>query len=217
LAHKKILEAELEGYSIRLNKKPPAITYRKKDKGGVSVSTTVPGGLTHLDNDMIKSILAEYRIHNADLSFRCDATPDELIDVISEIEPIYIPCVYVLNKIDAITIEELDVLARIKHCVPISAEHEWNFDDLLATMWEKLDLTRIYTKPKGQLPDYDQPVVLKSGKNTVEDFCMSIHKTMVRQFKCALVWGRSAKHAPQRVGLSHVLCDEDVVQIVKKV
>ena len=33
----------------------------------------------------------------------------------------------------------------------------------------------------------------------------------------ALVWGSSVKHQPQKVGKDHVVCDEDVVQIVKKV
>lgn len=33
----------------------------------------------------------------------------------------------------------------------------------------------------------------------------------------ALVWGSSVKHQPQKVGIEHVLNDEDVVQIVKKV
>lgn len=33
----------------------------------------------------------------------------------------------------------------------------------------------------------------------------------------ALVWGSSVKHQPQKVGKDHLLCDEDVVQIVKKV
>lgn len=33
----------------------------------------------------------------------------------------------------------------------------------------------------------------------------------------ALVWGASVKHQPQKVGIEHVLNDEDVVQIVKKV
>ena len=39
---------------------------------------------------------------------------------------------------------------------------------------------------------------------------------MVSEFNYALVWGKSVKHNPQRCGLSHVLNDEDVVQIVTK-
>ena len=38
------------------------------------------------------------------------------------------------------------------------------------------------------------------------------HPPQVREFKYALVWGVSAKHYPQRVGLSHGLADEDVIQ-----
>ena len=30
------------------------------------------------------------------------------------------------------------------------------------------------------------------------------------------MWGASTKHNPQRCGLSHLLADEDVIQIVKK-
>jgi hypothetical protein len=41
LGHKKILENELEGYGIRLNVRPPQITFRKKEKGGLSISSTV--------------------------------------------------------------------------------------------------------------------------------------------------------------------------------
>lgn len=51
---------------------------------------------------------------------------------------------------------------------------------------------------------------------TVEDFCIHIHKNLVNQVKYALVWGTSARHYPQHCGLSHVLHDEDAVQIVKK-
>lgn len=29
---------------------------------------------------------------------------------------------------------------------------------------------RVYTKPKGKMPDYSAPVVLRSSKCTVEDF-----------------------------------------------
>ena len=61
------------------------------------------------------------------------------------------------------------------------------------------------------------PVVLQSDKSTIEDFCKSIHKQIIKSFKYAQVWGSSVKHNPQRVGKEHVLHDEDVVQIIKKV
>lgn len=35
-------------------------------------------------------------------------------------------------------------------------------------MWDRLDLVRIYTKPKGKQPDYSSPVVLKRARCTVE-------------------------------------------------
>lgn len=57
---------------------------------------------------------------------------------------VYIPCIYILNKIDQISIEELDIIYRIPHAVPISAHHKWNFDDLLEKMWEYLNLVRMY-------------------------------------------------------------------------
>lgn len=37
---------------------------------------------TYLDNDSVKSILSEYKISNADVVLRQDATEDDLIDVI---------------------------------------------------------------------------------------------------------------------------------------
>lgn len=44
LGDKKVIEGELEGFGIRLNKKPPAITFRRKEKGGISITHTVPYG-----------------------------------------------------------------------------------------------------------------------------------------------------------------------------
>lgn len=56
---------------------------------------------------------------------------------------VYIPCIYVLNKIDQISIEELDIIYKVPHCVPISAHHRWNFDDLLEKIWDYLKLVRM--------------------------------------------------------------------------
>ncbi|XP_013402597.1 GTP-binding protein 128up-like isoform X1 [Lingula anatina] len=214
LQHKRLIEHELEGFGIRLNKTPPNIVFRKKEKGGINLQQMVPQ--SELDADVVKTILAEYKIHNADITLRYDATPEDLIDVV-EGNRVYIPCIYVLNKIDQISIEELDIIHKVPHTVPISAHHKWNFDDLLEKMWEYLNLVRIYTKPKGQLPDYRSPVVLRSGNTSIEDFCNKLHRTIIKEFKYAIVWGTSVKYQPQKVGKDHILQDEDVVQIVKKV
>ena len=93
------------------------------------------------------------------------------------------PCIYVLNKIDQITIEELDILSQIPHNCPISAQDEWNLDELLEMIWNYLKLVRIYTKPKGQIPDYDDPVVLRISNRSVEAFCNRIHRGIMKQFK----------------------------------
>jgi developmentally-regulated GTP-binding protein 1 len=61
-------------------------------------------------------------------------------------------------------------------------------------MWTYLDLDRIYTKPKNCIPDYDSPVVLKKG-SSVGDFCRSVHKDLLNNFKFAIVWGSSGRCA----------------------
>jgi small GTP-binding protein len=216
LTHKRLIEHELEGFGIRLNREPPKITFRKKDKGGISFTPNNNGETTFLDEETVKNILSEYKIQHADVKLHEDSTDEELIDVI-EGSRIYVPCIYAINKIDQITVEELDLLTKMKHYVPVSAHKEWNLDGLLETVWDYLDLVRVYTKPRGVNPDYDDPVVLPRKACSVEDFCNRLHKGIMRSFKQALVWGLSVKHRPQKVGKEHILEDEDVVQIVKKV
>ena len=50
LVDKKVIETELEGFGIRINKQPPNIVFKKKDKGGIAITSTVP--LTHIDHDV---------------------------------------------------------------------------------------------------------------------------------------------------------------------
>ena len=132
MTHKFKIEYELEGFGIRLNKQPPDIVVKKLDKGGISITKSV--NLTKLNDDMIIQILKEYRLGSAEVNFRCDASVDELIDVL-EGNWIYIPCLYVLNKIDAISVEELDLLDQVPHYVCISAKDRWNIDELIERIW----------------------------------------------------------------------------------
>lgn len=129
-------------------------------------------------------IAKEYKIINANIYFNADANVDDLIDTI-EGNRVYVPCLYVLNKIDKISMEELEILDKIPHYVPISGYNGWNFDELLETIWDYLDLIRVYTKPKGQIPDYDRPVILSRKNSNVMDFCRKIHKSLLTDFKSA--------------------------------
>ncbi|ETO14115.1 developmentally regulated GTP-binding protein 1 [Reticulomyxa filosa] len=213
LQHKKIIEEELEGFGIRLNKKPPKIKIKKLEKGPVNIIKIVKQ--THLDDQLITKLCKEFRYNSAEVTIRQDATMDDLIDAL-EGNRIYIPCLYVLSKIDKISIEELTMLSKIPHVIPISGKDEWNMQELLEEIWKELKMIRVYTKPKGQIPDLDDPVILSKDKCTIEDFCLKIHKRLAEEFNYAWVWGTSAKFNPQKVGKNHKLDDEDVVQIVKK-
>jgi len=62
-----------------------------------------------------------------------ETTQDQLIDVI-EGNRAYIPALYVFNKIDAITIEELDILDQLPNYVPISSFHKWNIEGKVAAI-----------------------------------------------------------------------------------
>ena len=81
-----------------------------------------------------------------------------------------------------------------------------------------LGLVRVYTKKKGCQPDFTDPLILTQGRNgtTVRAAIMQIHKSLLKDLNYAFVWGKSVKYSPQKCGLNHELCDEDVVQIVKK-
>jgi len=214
LTHKNIIERELYGFGIRLNQQPPEILFKRKDKGPINFQAMVSQSV--LTQELVVSICKEYRIMSCDVFARCDATIDQLIDVI-EGNRKYIPAIYVLNKIDQLTIEELDIIDQMPHHVPISAAHEWNLEELMESIWEYTRMIRIYTKPKGEIPDYGAPVVLHEQSPSIENFCDRLHKQIISQFKYAWVWGSSVRHQPQKCGKDHILSDEDVVQIVKKI
>ncbi|CDS12492.1 Putative Developmentally-regulated GTP-bindingFT protein 2 [Lichtheimia ramosa] len=209
---RELLEAELEAVGIRLNQSFPNVSFKIKKAGGISFNATVK--LNYLDAKMVQNILHDYKIFNADIVIREDITVDQFIDVILGNRR-YIKCIYCYNKIDQITMEELDRLAREPNTVVVSCEQDLNMDYLVETIWKKLNLMRVYTKRRGELPDFDDGLIVRNGA-TIEHVCHAIHRSLAQSFRYALVWGTSTKHNPQRVGINHLVHDEDVVQVVKK-
>lgn len=215
VTHKKIIEQELFNFGIRINQEPPEVKFTKKESGGVGYQEMCKQ-TQGMNAEVLRLVCKEYKINSAEFIVREDITVDQLIDVI-EGNRAYIPVLYIFNKIDAITIEELDVLDRLDNVVPISSQHKWNLEELMEEIWDRTSMLRIYTKPKGQIPDYEEPVILHAENPTIEEFCNRLHRNLLSEFSHAWVWGKSAKHQPQRCGKDHVLCDEDVVQLCKKI
>jgi hypothetical protein len=144
--HRNILSRELETMGIRLNKKPPGIYYRKKATGGIKFNATCSLSMMgDCPQDACARILGSYRIFNAEVLFREDCSLDDLIDVI-EGNRKYVRCLYIYNKIDTLSIEEVDELARKPDSVVISIYMDLNLDFMLQKMWDYLGLIRIYTK-----------------------------------------------------------------------
>ncbi len=212
--HLDLIEKELYNAGLRLNQKNPDVNVTKKGKGGISINSTTL--LTHLNENLIKSIASEFVI-NADITIREDITEDQLIDSFSR-NRVYVPAIVIINKKDLITQETLnELIKKIEekewYVVPISAEKGNGLDKLQEIIFSYLKLIRVYLKPVGKQTDYEQPMILREG-DTVEDACKKLHRDFKSKFRYASISGPSAKHDVQKVGLEHILKDEDILTIV---
>jgi small GTP-binding protein len=204
------IREELAGIGIRLDEEPPKIYIGKKLRGGIEINSTVP--LTKLNEKMIVGMLNEYGMHNGSIVFREDASVDQLIDVLAGNRK-YNCSLVVLNKVDMVGREYLN---EIKFdYVPVSAEKMQNIEGLKRAIFDRLQMMRVYTKPRMDVADLKEPMMMRTGA-TIRDACGKLHRDLARDFKYALVWGKSAKFPGQKVGLQHVLQDGDVFSIIKK-
>jgi ribosome-interacting GTPase 1 len=204
------IREELAGIGIRLDEEPPKIFITKKPKGGVEMNATVP--LTKLNERMVVGLLNEYGIHNANVVFREDASVDQLIDVLAGNRR-YSRSLVVLNKVDMVSPEYLKQIPF--RFVPVSAEKAQNVEVVKEEIFRGLRLMRVYTKPRMDVADLKEPMMMRTG-STIGDACNRLHRDLARDFKYALVWGKSAKFLGQKVGLTHVLQEGDIFSIIKK-
>jgi ribosome-interacting GTPase 1 len=86
-------------------------------------------------------------------------------------------------------LEEVNRLAHEPDTVVVSCEDDLNLDYLVETIWRKLNLMRVYTKKRGELPDFEDGLIVRNGA-TIEHVCHAIHRTLASSFRYALVWVR---------------------------
>ena len=75
---------------------------------------------------------------------------------------------YCYNKIDMLPIAEVDRLARLPYSHVMSCNMRLNLDGLKDRIWQELNMVRVYTKKKGQFPDFKDPLVITPQRGNRE-------------------------------------------------
>lgn len=204
-----VIKKELYDSNFRLDISPPDIKITKKSFGGISVDSTKQ--LKILNKSLVKSILEEFRVLNADVLIREDPDIDRLIDSLKS-NRVYVPSLIVINKSDLIDQKrEAELKKNFPNSVLISCEKKKGLEELKIKIWEKLGLIRIYMKPIGKEPDMKEPLIMKKG-TTPLDIARKINRKWEGALKYAKVWG-SSKFAGQALGPDYKLKDKDIVEI----
>jgi len=213
---------ELYNVGIRLDRFPPLIRMSLLKSGGISLSSTVE--LKSIDLEMAKSICKEFRVINAQIIAHQDITPEDLIDYLNG-NCAYIPSLVVCNKMDVATVEQEKFLQQIekegRQVIRISAETGMNLDYLKEEIFKKLDLIRIYLKPKGEKADLIEPLIVPRNSK-VSQVATKIHRDFLDRFRYAFVQHATKNEEDKipivekrkwKVGLDYILEDHDVLQI----
>ncbi|MFC2082789.1 GTPase [Candidatus Bipolaricaulota bacterium] len=82
---------------------------------------------------------------------------------------------------------------------------------LKASVFDALDIVRIYTKLPGQKPDMTEPYTLPIGSQAI-DAVRAVHREFAEKLKYVRIWG-SGRFDGQQVPSDHVLEDGDIVEI----
>ncbi len=123
--------------------------------------------------------------------------------------------IVVINKIDLFSSEEQRKLeetikSRKIPAIVISTLTNQNIENLKEKIFNEMHVIRVYTKEPGK-PQTKEPIVLKEN-STVRNVAESILKGLSNKIKETRLTGPSSKFSNQKVGLSHILKDKDIVE-----
>ena len=141
----------------------------------------------------------------------------ELERIVKELEKAKIqkPTLIIGNKLDLK--DSKKNLKKLKKRFPknkvlgISVNNS-NLEALIEELWKMSQLIRVFTIDKKD----KEPVILEK-ESTIKDFVEKIHKDFIKKFRFARVTGPSAKFPNQTIGLSHILKDKDIVEIISEI
>jgi ribosome-interacting GTPase 1 len=161
-------------------------------------------------------------VNTADcIAFVVDGTVSEAFSQISSLTSL-IPrattknLFIIFSKIDLLDYSELRKLQercksrRLLNFFLVSSTEKTGLYELQKAFFESMGVVRVYTREPGRPPAV-LPIVLPAG-STVRDVGESIRNGFSNQVIETRLTGPSAKFANQKVGLSHIVKDKDIVE-----
>jgi ribosome-interacting GTPase 1 len=209
---------EMEKARILVSKPRGRVEIERKFMGaGLRIILT--GRLVNCTMRDVEELLRSYRIADAVVKISGEATLDEVEDAIFE-STVYKPAVIVANKIDLKGSEaNLKLLeSYVGDKLPIlavSCEKRCCLEKLGETMFNVLNIIRVYTKEPNEKEFSKKPFILKRD-STVYNLAKNIHTDFSKKFSFAKVWAKRLVFSPQKVGSTFILEDGDVVEIHAK-
>jgi ribosome-interacting GTPase 1 len=127
-----------------------------------------------------------------------------------------IPFLVLVNKCDDENmLEDYQVFCELLEqdwpSLPVSAQTGFGVDDMKQTIYNTLNIIRIYSKAPGKSADLNSPFVMEAG-STVEEFAAKVHQDFAEGLKSARVWG-SGDFDGQLVSRDYVLHDGDILEL----
>ncbi len=121
----------------------------------------------------------------------------------------------VFTKVDLLSEqEERKLHATLKskkiHAIVVSTETRQGIPELKEQIFQNMNVIRVYTKEPGK-PIATMPLVLEKN-SSVKDAAEKIVKGFSSTVKETRISGPSSKFANQRVGLTHILKDKDIIE-----
>lgn len=128
----------------------------------------------------------------------------------------YVKTLIIANKIDADgagdrleIVKEMFAAEYPIHIV--SAEHGTHLEELRKTLYDFLEVIRVYTKQPGKPADMTSPFTCPIG-STVIEMAELVHRDFAENLKSARLWGTGVFEG-QTVKRDHVLHDKDVIEL----
>ena len=208
-----IILNELDAARIRLNKEKTAVRIERVGLGGLMIY-----GAQNYQGDIeeVMEYLRARRVSNIIVRFQKSATFQQLIDAM-DASVAYVRAMVIATKGDAegsqARYQELESKYSERFdIIPISVKKKENLDGMSWTLYQHLDILRVYTKIPGKQRER-KPIVLPEG-SVVEDAARKVHKELfVERFRSAVIIRENDKIKRRVVGLNYPLQDGDVLQL----